>query len=281
MDRRTFLAGTGAVLLAAPPAAHAEQQSRIPRIAFLGTDSPAGSARYIEAFRQGLCDLGHMEGRNIAIEYRWAEGMVERLPGLAVELVGLKVDVIVASSTPAALAAKAATRTIPIVFVVAGDPVGSGLVAGIAGPGGNITGLSLLAPELVARQLQLLKEAVPKATRVAALSNPANPTTATMVKETEAAARSLKVRVKFQGVRESQVLESALSAVAKERPHALFVLFDPMLFAHRTRVAEFANKNRLPAMYPHTEYVEIGGLMAYGPDLRDNARRAAAYVDKT
>jgi len=267
-------------LLAAPLAVEAQVPAKVFRIGFLATNTPAATAPRLEAFRQGLRDLGYVEGRNIAIEYRWAEGRVERLPDFAVELVGLKVDVIVALSTPDALAAKKATRTIPIVFVTAGDPVGSGLVAGIARPGGNVTGLSLLAPEIVARQLQLLKEAVPKVSRVAVLSNPANPYTALLVKETEAAARSLGVRVQLVGVRGADALDDAFSAIAKERPGALFVLFDPLLFGQRTRIAEFANKNRLPAMYAHREYAEAGGLMAYGSDLRDNFRRAATYVDK-
>jgi putative ABC transport system substrate-binding protein len=277
--RRAFI-GALAGGLAAPLAAGAQQPAKVARIGFLGTGSPAVTAIQLEAFRQGLRDLGYAEGRNIVIEYRWAEGRVERFPDLAAELVGLKVDVIVATGTPVAHAAKNATRTIPIVFATAADPVGSELVAGIARPGGNVTGLSLLAPEIVARQLQLLKEAVPKASRVAVLSNPANSYTALLVKETEAAARSLGVRVQLLGVRAADAFDSAFSAITKERPGALFVLFDPLFFAHQTRIAEFANKNRLPAMYPHREYAETGGLMAYGPDLRDNFRRAATYVDK-
>jgi putative ABC transport system substrate-binding protein len=276
--RRAFI-GALAGGLAAPLAAGAQQPAKVAR-GFLGTGSPALTANQLEAFQQGLRDLGYVEGRNIAIEYRWARGRVERFPDLAVELVGLKVDVIVASSSPAALAAKNATRTIPIVFANAADPVDSGLVAGIARPGGNVTGLSLLAPEIVARQMQLLKEAVPKASRVAVLSNPGNSYTALLVKETEAAARSLGVRVQLLAVRGADAFDSAFSAVTKERPGALFVLFDPLFFAHQTRIAEFANKNRLPAMYPHREQAETGGLMAYGPDLRDNFRRAATYVDK-
>jgi putative ABC transport system substrate-binding protein len=278
--RREFIGTLAGTLVAAPLAAEAQQPSKVPRIGFLATHSPAETANHREAFRQGLRDLGYVEGRNIAIEYRWAEGRVERFPDFAVELVGLKVDVIVATSSPLALAAKNATRTIPIVFATAADPVGSGLVAGIAHPGGNVTGLSLLAPEIVARQLQLLKEAVPKVSRVAVLSNPANPYTALLVKETEAAARSLGVRVQLLGVRGADAFDSAFSAITKERPGALFVLFDPLFVGHRTRIAEFANKNRLPTMYPHREYAETGGLMAYGPDLRDNFRRAATYVDK-
>jgi len=280
MNRRAFLSAVMGGVFATPRAAGAQQLSKVPRIGLLGTDSPAGAANRLEDFRQGLRDLGYVEGQNIAIEYRWAEGRVERVPDLAAQLVGLKVDVIVATSSPMALAAKKATRTIPIVFVTAADPVASGLVAGIARPGGNVTGVSLLAPEIVARQLQLLKEAVPTVSRVAVLSNPGNSYTTLLVKEIEAAARSLGVRVEIVEVRGVDAFDSAFSAVTKARPGALFVLFDPMFFAHRKRIAEIANKNRLPAMYPHKEYAEAGGLIAYGVDLRDNFRRAATYVDK-
>ncbi len=240
--RVPLLALFAVFLVAAPLAAEAQAPAKVSRIGFLASGVAAGTAPRLEVFRQGLHDLGYVEGRNIVIEYRWAEGKVERLPALAVELVGLKVDVVVAVSTPDALAAKKATRTIPIVA--------------------------------------LLKEAVPKASPVAVLSNPANPYTALMVKETEAAARSLGVRVQLHGVRGADALDGAFSVVTKERPGALFVLFDPLLFVHRTRIAEFANKNRLPAIYPHREYAEVGGLMAYGADLRDNYRRAATYVDR-
>jgi putative ABC transport system substrate-binding protein len=280
MPRRAFLAITAGGLLATPLAAEGQQAAKVPRIGFLGTNSPAEYPDLLGAFRQGLGDLGYMEGQNIAIEYRWAEGRVERFPDLGLELVGLKVDVIVATSSPMALAAKNATKTIPIVFVTAADPVGQGLVAAIARPGGNVTGFSLLAPEIVARQLQILKEAVPTVSRVALLSNPANSYTALLVKETEAAARSLRVRVQPLGVRGAAALDGAFSAIAKERPGALFVLFDPVLLGHRTRITAFANKNRLPAMYPHKEYAAAGGFIAYGVDLRDNFRRAATYVDK-
>jgi len=164
--------------------------------------------------------------------------------------------------------------------VTAADPLGQGLVAAIARPGGNVTGFSLLAPEIVARQLQILKEAVPTASRVAVLSNPANSYTALLIKETEAAARSLRVRVQALAVRGTADLDGAFSAITRERPGALFVLFDPVLLGHRMRITEFASKNRLPAMYPHKEYAEAGGLIAYGVDLRDNFRRAATSVDK-
>jgi putative ABC transport system substrate-binding protein len=205
---------------------------------------------------------------------------VKRFPDLAVELVGLKVDVIVATSSPAALAARDATRTIPTVFVTAADPVGSGLVASIARPGGNVTGLSLLASEVTARHLQLLKEAMPKAVHVVVLSNPANAYTALMVKEAEEAARSLAMRLRILAVRGPDAFDRAFSEVGRARTDALLVLADPGFVSHRGRIVEFANRNRVPAMYPHREYAEVGGLMAYGADLHDNYRRAATYVDK-
>ena len=279
MNRRTFLAVTGALLLAAPLAAEAQQAAKVFRIGFLGSGGPADHAPRVASFRQGLRDLGYVEGRTATIEYRLAEGKMERLPALAAELVALKVDVIVASGTPTALAAKNATTTIPIVFATSGDPVGT-LVASIARPGGNVTGLSLVGPELVARQLQLLKEAVPKASRVAFLSNPDNPYTPVMVKEVEAAARSFKVRMQRVESRGGAATDAAFDAMARERPNALLVLFDPVLTGQRARISELANKHRLPSMCPHREYAEDGGLMAYGASLTDLYRRAATYVDK-
>jgi len=192
MERRAFLAMVGGGLLAAPPAAEAQLASKVYRIGLLATGTPADTSSRLETFRQALRDLGYVEGRNLAIESRWGEGRAERFSDLAVALVGLKVDMIVATSTPAALAAKEASSTIPIVFVTAADPVGSGLVAGIARPGGNVTGVSLLAPEMVARQMQLLKEAVPKVSHVAVLANPTLKYNPSLVKEAESAARSLK-----------------------------------------------------------------------------------------
>ena len=252
------------------PAGHAQQPAQVFRIGFLGSGSPADTDPRLDAFRQGLRDRGYTEGRTIAIE---------RLPALAAELVALKVDVIVASATPAALAAKNATTTIPIVFATGGDPVGT-LVASIARPGGNVTGLSLVGPELVARQLQLLKEAVPTASRVAVLSNPDNPYSTIMIKEVDTAARSLKVRIQLVEWRGGASADAAFEVMAKERAHALMVLFDPILTGQRVRIAELANKHRLPSMYPHREYAEVGGLMAYGASLTDLYRRAATYVDK-
>ena len=279
MERRAFIGVATGSLLAAPLAAGAQQAAKVFRIGFLGSGGPADHAPRVASFRQGLRDLGYVEGRTATIEYRLAEGKMERLPALAAELVALKVDVIVASGTPTALAAKNATTTIPIVFATSGDPVGT-LVASIARPGGNVTGLSLVGPELVARQLQLLKEAVPKVSRVAVLSNPDNPYTPVMVKEVAAAARSLKVRMQRLESRGGAATDAAFDAMARERSNALLVLFDPVLTGQRARIAELANKHRLPSMCPHREYAEDGGLMAYGASLTDLYRRAATYVDK-
>ena len=250
------------------------------RIGLLVTGSPADTSSRLETFRQGLRDLGYVEGRNIAIEVRWMNGRTERLTAHAAALAELRVDVIVATSTPAALAARNATSTIPIVFMTAADPVGSGLVASIARPGGNVTGVSLFAPEIVARQMQLLKEAMPRASRVTVLSNPGNNYDASLVREVESAARSMAIRTRVFGVSGPDALDGVLSAAVKDRPDALFVLFDPVMFGLRARITEFATKHRLPLMGPHREYAETGGLMAYGVDLRDNFRRAASYVDK-
>jgi len=279
VSRLVFAVAVAFGCLATLPAALAQQPAKVFRIGFLGSGGPVDHAPRVDVFRQGLRDLGYVEGRTATIEYRLAEGKMERLPALAAELVALKVDVIVASGTPTALAAKNATTTIPIVFATSGDPVGT-LVASIARPGGNITGLSLVGPELVARQLQLLKEAVPKASRVAVLANPDNPYTLTMVKEVETAARSLRVRTHFVESRGGVATDAAFDAMAKERSNALLVLFDPILTGQRTRITELANKHRLPSMYPHREYAEVGGLMAYGASLTDLYRRAATYVDK-
>jgi putative ABC transport system substrate-binding protein len=266
-------------LVAAPLVARAQPTGKVPRIGYLAVSPGSAGSPLIEAFRKGLRDLGYVEGQTVVIQYGWAEGP-EQLPARAAELVRLQLDVIFAPTTPAALAAQQATRTTPIVVATAADPVGAGLVAGLAAPGSNVTGLSLFAPELVAKQLQLLKEAVPKASRVAVLSNPAHPNTPLMVKETEAAARSLGMRVQLLGVRGVDAFDMAFSAVTKGRASVLFVLFDPFLVGQRARIVEFANEHRLPAMYPHREYAEAGGLMAYGADIRENFRRAATYVHK-
>ena len=261
----------------APLSAAAEQPAKVPRIGYLASTSPSPVH---DAFRQGLRELGYIEGQNTVVEYRWAEGKLERFPDLAAELVRLKVDVIVASTTAPALAAKNATTTIPIVIVYVADPVGRGLVASLARPGGNITGLSWGGIELSGKQLELLKEAVPKLSRVAVLTNPAGEFHRAVLREAEAAAGALAVQLQPFEVRDPTDFDSAFAAMTRARAGALLVPGDPMFFIQRTRVAHLAAKSRLPAMYGLREHVEAGGLMSYAPSIRDTHRRAAVYVDK-
>ncbi len=264
---------------ALPLVADAQPAEKVPKVAFLSSNSAINAT--VDAFRQGLRELGYVEGRNIQIEYRWAEGRFDRLPALATELVRLGVTVIVAANTPAASAAKKATSTIPIILVTSGDPVGSGLVASLARPGGNVTGLSL-TPTLAisAKHLGLLKEAFPTITHVAVLANPANPPTAGLLKEIELAARSLGLRLRVVQVRESKEFGDAFATMKKERVPALLVIADPLVADNRDQIVAFAATNRLPAIYPYRSFVDAGGLMSYGADLSDLHRRAATYVDR-
>jgi putative ABC transport system substrate-binding protein len=281
IDRRTFLAGAGAALLATPLAAEAQQAAKIARIGILGAN-PAASPR-LEAFLQGLRDLGYVEGRNLVIEYRNHEGKVDRLPALSAELVAFKVDIIVASNILAALAAKQVTRTLPIVFTNAADPVTDGLVTSLARPGGNVTGLSALAPELVGKRLEQLTQVVPGVSWVAALWPPGGQgerNEKDILKAADVAARALGVRLQFVEARGPADFDRAFSDMTGARAGALTVLGSPMFFNERRRLVDLAAKNRLPAVYPWREYVDAGGLMAYGPDLADLFRRAATYVDK-
>jgi putative ABC transport system substrate-binding protein len=281
MDRRdTILALL--TLAAAPLAAEAQQSAKIPRIGYVGANL-ADVPHLTEAFLEGLRDLGYDEGRNVVIEFRSAEGKLERLPALAAELVALKVDVIVAPPTVAALAAKQASSTIPIVSTGSADPVMSGLVTSLARPGGNVTGLSFLAEELGGKRLDLLKQTVPGVTRVAVLWRPGSASERTekdMLKDLEVAARGLGVRLQFVEVRGPEDLDRAFSDMTRTRPDALAVLGWPMLSAERRRLVDLAAKNRLPAVYPQRQSVEAGGLMSYGANLADLHRRAATYVDK-
>ena len=281
IDRRAFLAGAAA-LLAAPLAAETQQADKVARIGYLGTRRGV-SPHLPEAFRQGLRDLGYVEGRNVVIEYRNSEGKNERLPALAAELVALKVDVILAAATPHALAAKQATRTIPIVFAATGDAVADGLVASLARPGGNITGLSFFTPELVGKRLELLKQTVPGVSRVAVLWNPGGlgeSTEKDVLKRAEVAARAIGVQLHFVEARGPADFDRVFSDMIRARAGALTVLTSAMLFEERKRLVDLVAKNRLPAVYPWREFVDAGGLMAYGPDLADLFRRAATYVDK-
>ena len=279
IDRRTFLAGTGVVLLAPPLAAPAQQTIRIGFLALnLGANPRTG-----DAFRQGLRDLGYVEGRNLVIEYRDAEGKPERFAALTAELVALNVDVIVAPGTLAALAAKRATATIPIVVPTIGDPVADGLVKSLARPGGNVTGLSNLAGDLIGKRMQLLKEAIPGVTRVAVLTHPGSATPKTdrdYATEAQAAGRSLGSAVQLIDAGRPLDLDRAFAEMTRWRANALVVMGYATLLQERTRIAALAAKQRLPAVYAYREHVVAGGLMSYGADLVDQFRRAAAYVDR-
>lgn len=280
--RRGFLIAVGAIL-AEPLAAEAQQTARIARVGYLAPNLSANT-KLKEAFRRGLRDLGYIEGRNVVIEYRSAQGRSERLPTLAAELVALRVDVIVtAGGTPAALAAQQATKTLPIVFINVGDPVTSGLVTSLALPGGNVTGLSLLFPELVGKCLEQLKQTVPRVSQVAILWQPrAVPerTEKDILTGAELAARALGIRLQVIEARGPQDFDRAFSDMASARAGALIVLSTPMFHGERHRLADLAAKNRLPTVFSFREYVDAGGLMSYGPDLADLSRRAASYVDK-
>jgi putative ABC transport system substrate-binding protein len=267
-------------LLAAPLVAGAQQPKQVSRIGVLWPFSPAISLPFAEAFRQGLHGLGYVEGRNIAIDERWGEGRPDRLASLAAELVRLNVDIIVTSSTPGVQAARQATRTIPIIMTLVSDPVESGLAASLARPGGNVTGLSTMHPEISGKRLELLKEVIPKVSRVAVLCNPSSPVTAPLLRETQAAARALRVQLQLVEVRGPTELDNAFSAITRDRARALVVLPDAIFQDQRSRIVALAAKGRVPAMYAWREPVDAGGLMSYGASVPDIFRRAAVYVDK-
>jgi putative ABC transport system substrate-binding protein len=270
------------VALLAPLAGEAQHAASLPRIGFLAPAplSDPQVPRFLNAFRQGLRESGYVEGQNIAIEFRSAEGQYDRLPGLAAELVRLKVNVILAAGPLASQVAKQATETIPIVMASVADPVGAGFVASLARPGGNITGLSLMHADLVTKQLDLLKEVLPKVSRVAVLGNPANPNTAPMLRGAQDAARALGVWLLLLEARDPSEIDRAFAPITTERAGALIILGDTVFFGHRTRIADHALRRRLPTVFGASEYAEVGGLLAYGPSLSDGYRRAATYVDK-
>jgi len=267
-----FILGT----LAEPLVAAAQSPAKSPRIGMLRTGSPSDHVAEIEAFRKGLLELGYAEGQNIAIEFRFAEGREDRFPDLAAELVRLKVDVIVTAGEVAIRAAKQATTTIPIVMTRVGDPVRTSL----ARPGGNITGSTILGPELSAKRLQLLKEAVPKLSRAAFLWNPANPASRLQFEDIQLGAKALGVALQSVEIRSPDGFDSAFTAISRERPNALVMTGDPLHQLHVGRIIEFAARHRLPVMYQLGEHVKAGGLMSYGANLADLYRRAATYVDK-
>ena len=269
-----------AVLLALCVPVEAQQPKKTPRIGYLTNVSQfADSARY-EAFRQGLRELGYVGGKNIVIEYRSGEGKSDRLPALVAELVRLKIDVIVSTGPTVTRAAKEATTTIPIVFAQEGDPVASGFVASLARPGGNITGLSTLSPELNGKRLELLKETVPRLSPLAVIGSSTFTSTARFLKEYEPVAGGLGVKLQFLDVLDPKDIEPAFRAASKGRADGLFVFSPPVLLSHRTQVLDLAVESRLPAIYTFPEFVEAGGLMFYGVNTNDLFRRAATYVDK-
>jgi len=268
------------VLVTGAAIAEAQQPTKIPPIGYLTTPLLSANAARVEAFRQGLRELGYVEGKNIVIEWRSAEGKLDRAPALAAELVRLKLDVIVTGGPQSTRAAKEATITIPIVMAFDNDPVGNGFVASLARPGGNITGLSTLYPEISGKQLELLKEIVPRLSRLAVFGNSTHPGNAQALKETELAAGALAVQLQYLDVRDPKDIETAFRAASKGRADAVLVLENAVLTSHRKQLVELAVKSRLPAIYPQTEYMEAGGLIYYGTNTPDLFRRAATYVDK-
>src|SRR5882724_1871173 len=280
MRKNIFCLALCAMLFALCVSAHAQQPTKIPRIGFLITSSPAVIAPRMDAFQQGLRELGYVEGKNILIERRHAEGKLDRLPALAAELVRLNVDVIVTSGPTATRPAKEATSAIPIIMTFDDDPVGSGFVASLARPGGNVTGLSTLAPEISGKQLELLKEVVPRLGRVAVIGTSTRQGTAQSLKEMELAAGAFAIKVQYLNIQSPQDIETSFRAAGKERADALLVLQSPVFNSQRAQIADLALKSRLPATYPRREFVEDGGLVSYGVSISDLDRRAATYVDK-
>ncbi len=281
IDKRLALAVAFAFsVLFTPPAAEAQQRVRLPRIGYLGTSSASLEPELVKAFQKGLRDLGYVEGQNIAIEYRWAEGNYHRLPDLVAELVRLKVDLILTAGTPGALAAKRATQTIPIVMASTGDAVGAGLVSSLARPGGNLTGLTAMVPDLEGKRLELLREVFPTLTTVAVLLNTANPYNTIVWEQTQVSARALGVKVQPVDLRGPEEFKDAFAKLVRQRPDGLVMLADRFLLAHRTQIVDFVAKNRLPAIYPYRDFVVAGGLMSYSPNYEDLFLRSATYVDK-
>jgi len=278
MRRRDFITFLGSVAAVWPLAAGA--QSKIPRIGFMGNSTAALEANLVDAFREGLREHGYEEGRNIVIEYRWADGNYETFPALVAELIAANVDVIVTAGTPAALAMKKATTTVPLIMIAVGDPVGTGLVPSLARPGGNLTGLSSIAPDLEGKRLQLLREVVPTLSHVGMFVNSANPFHVSSMRQARTAAETMGIKLQVYDIRKSEDLDSAFAAIRKERPDGLLILADRVFLHNRELMMDFTKEQRLPSVNAYTELVEVGGLMSYGPSYEDMHRRAAIYVDK-
>ncbi len=280
LNRRNLLVVLGASVFAIPLACFAQRLAKVARIGFLGNSTAALEANLIGPFREGLRDLGYVEGRNLLLEERWADGKYERFPALIAELIALKVDVIVTAGTPAVIAVKKAATSVPVVMVAVGDPVGTGIVASLNRPGGNITGLSSIAPELEGKRLELLREVSPRLSHVAVFWNPLNAFHTSAMQQLRAAAQAMRINVLPLAVGKAEELEGAFAAIVKARPDALFILADRIFLHNRARMMDFAAKNHLPSVNAYRELVEAGGLMSFGPSYEDMHRRAATYVDK-
>jgi putative tryptophan/tyrosine transport system substrate-binding protein len=280
MQRREFITLLSGIVAAWPLAARAQQPAKIPRIGFLGNSTATMEANLIGPLRDGLRELGYEEGRNVIIEFRWADGKYDQFPALVAELLAAKVDVIITAGTPATLAIKKATSTVPLVFIAVGDPVGTGVVPNLGRPGGNITGLSSIAPDLEGKRLELLREVVPKLSHVAFFLNPANAFHTASMRQARVAAQSLGIKLQPMEVNKSEQLDGAFASIVKEKPDALLILADRVFLHNRKRMMEFAIQQRLPSVNAYRELVEAGGLISYGPSYEDMHRRAAVYVDK-
>src|SRR5687767_2920598 len=279
ISRRAFIGGVASTVVMISCVVTA-QAGKTPRIGFLGNSTAALEANLIGPWREGLRDFGYVEGQNVAVEYRWAEGRYERFPALIAELLALKVDVIVTAGTPASQAVKRATSTIPLVMIAVGDPVGTRLVSSLGRPGGNATGLVSIAPDLEGKRLQLLQEIVPNLAQVALLTNPTNPFHVGSEQQLRAAATAMHVKAESFAVRNESEFEAAFEAMLRQRPGAMIMLADRLFLHHRKRIVDFALKHRLPAVYAYQELVEAGGLMSFGPSYPGMHRRAAYFVDR-
>lgn len=280
IDRRTFLRALASGLVAGSFFVHGQQPRRVSRVGWLSQSTAAMDESFLDTYRQAMRELGYIEGQTIITEHRFADGRVDRLASVAAELVNIPVDVIVTAGTPASLAAKNATQTIPIVFAASADPVGAGVVASLARPGGNVTGLSLMSAALSGKRLGLLHEALSQVSRATILWDISNPGMALRVQETQAAADRARVTLLRIGVRNLDELESALADLSANRPDVVLVTAEPFTIRHRERIVDFLMRQRIPAMFEDRSFVSAGGLMSYGPSIRDNFRQAATYVDK-
>jgi putative ABC transport system substrate-binding protein len=279
MKRREFITLLGGTAAAWPLAAHA-QQAAVPVVGFLHSGSPEAFVNFVAAFRKGLSETGYVEGQNVAFEFRWGAGQDSGLPELAADLLRRRVAVIVAPGTPAAIAAKAATTTIPIVFATGYDPVALGFGGSLARPGGNLTGISFLSGELAAKRLELVRELKLGATRVAVLVNPALATAETNLKDVEAAARAIGLQIQVLNASTSREIDAALATFLRERPDALFVSGDPFFMSRRVQIIQLATLHRVPATFAQREFVEAGGLMSYGPSVTDAWRQVGVYAGR-